>query len=190
MGKKDGGCFPTWRRGREAARRKVFPRLMSQHPWLWMCSPTCEPPALQLCLPLPPAHSSGPASAFPAAFQSAGHPTGFPSSPQDNAVRAKSEQRYLRCSEGRKEVRRQGNIPLYTIPPLPKNTFIVLIKNSAFQLPWPRGRSTKGEMQGAVAEIFLINEKCSPSSAHPSPARHQSLYCRLMARKRQGPAAE
>lgn len=127
---------------------------------------------------------------FPLAFRSASHPTGFPSSPQDNVVRAKSEQRYLRCSEGRKEVRRQGNIPLYTIPPLPKNTFIVLIKNSAFQLPWPWGRSTKGEMQGAVAEIFLINEKCSPSSAHPSPARHQSLYCRLMARKRQGPAAE
>lgn len=67
-----------------------------------------------------------------------------------------------------------------------------LIKNSALQLTWPRGKSVKGEMQGAAAEIFLINEKRSSSSllwAHPNPASHQSLDRRLMVKKRQGPAA-
>jgi len=66
-----------------------------------------------------------------------------------------------------------------------------LIKNSALQLTWPAGKSVKGEMQGAVAEIFLINEICSSSllRAHPNPASPQSLYCRPMVKKTQGPAA-
>jgi len=87
-----------------------------------MCSPTREPPALQLCLPLPLAHSSGPAEVcrsnslcfVHSASQRAGHPTGFPASLQDSVVFAKSEQSHLRHSEGRKEVRRQQNISLYT----------------------------------------------------------------------------